>query len=74
MALSPSTEGDRRTNTHSWYCQKRRCADGPCRCWCHGVTKHLNGDTRPDAPPSAAAPERSEGRAAPTPQREEREE
>jgi hypothetical protein len=42
------SEGDARTMTHA-----RACAD--CRgnfsdrCWCHGVTKHQNGDRRPDA-------------------------
>jgi hypothetical protein len=52
--LHARTEGDRRTGTHSWYCQRGRCNEGPCRCWCHGITKHLNGARRPDALGTAA--------------------
>ena len=50
--LNPYTEGDRRIGTHAKAC-KPRSAGGSCemscRCWCHGITKHMNGDVRADS-------------------------
>jgi hypothetical protein len=50
--VNPVTEGDRRTETHARDCggkNGRGACPMYCRCWCHGITKHTNGERRPDA-------------------------
>ena len=41
-------EGDKRTNTHAEACShsKNVPCKMSCRCWCHGITKHLNVELR----------------------------
>jgi hypothetical protein len=47
MATNKWNEGNAATRTHALDCH----AVGPCgncRCWCHGITKHLDGSPRED--------------------------
>lgn len=44
------TEGDARNRVHAMTCGPRECGF-LCRCWCHGITLHRNGERRADAPP-----------------------
>ena len=45
--MNKFTEGDARTETHAEACRKHDCMMC-CRCWCHGIDCHLNGDPRID--------------------------
>jgi len=47
--LNPWREGDSRTGVHAKACKKHGCLMS-CRCWCHGITLHLNDRLRIDAP------------------------
>jgi hypothetical protein len=50
MMLSPSTEGDSRLREHARVCGTWSGGCGmSCRCWCHGITKHVDTSLRPDA-------------------------
>lgn len=47
--LSEYCEGDARKKRHAIACGKLSpSCSMSCRCWCHGITRHLNGDVRPD--------------------------
>jgi len=46
--LNEYTEGDSRENKHAIACRKNVC-EMRCQCWCHGITRHENGDLRDDA-------------------------
>lgn len=49
MPLDPLTEGDSRTKKHAECCTGGCLTEGNCRCWCHFVFTHLNGNEREDA-------------------------
>ena len=48
--LNPETEGDARRKRHAKACRDHLC-QMHCRCWCHGVRHHMNGELRADARP-----------------------
>jgi hypothetical protein len=49
MNLDPLTEGDSRTKKHAKSCTGECLTEGNCRCWCHFVFTHLDGNEREDA-------------------------
>jgi hypothetical protein len=49
MPLDPLTEGDSRAKKHAERCTGECLTDGNCRCWCHFVFTHLDGNEREDA-------------------------
>ena len=47
--LNPYTEGDGRIELHATACGRHGGCRMSCRCWCHGITRHMNGALRRDA-------------------------
>ena len=48
--MNPYTDGNAVLLLHAGACLDRRFGGCrmPCRCWCHGITRHLNRSLRRD--------------------------
>jgi hypothetical protein len=49
MSLDPKTEGNSRTKKRAECCTGECLTEASCRCWCHFVFTHLDGNEREDA-------------------------